>query len=398
MSFKRLMPVLIILLIVLLSLIIWRPRAVLTDVVPVSRGELQITIEEEGFTRVRDVYIISSPVPGYARRIRSEVGDAVRKGQELIQIDPLPSPALDPRSEASARARVESARAALRAALSRARAVAADATLAKKEWQRMRKLYHSRMISRDRLDQALATWKHQQAMARAAASAIDVARHDLAQARAVLEYSAVRGSGRRHDMISLRSPIDGRILKVYRRSEGVVQPGQALLALGDTHHLEVVVEVLSADAVVLRPGTRVRFVRWGGKPLEGSVRTVEPVGYTKPSALGVEEQRVRVIADIVSPPSRWRRLGHGYRVEARFIVWHGRDILQIPASALFRDARGWAVFVVERGRAQRRRVVPGRNNGLQVQILSGLREGERVVVHPDDRISEGTRIRPLPSR
>ncbi len=195
------------------------------------------------------------------------------------------------------------------------------------------------------------------------------------------------------ETVEVRSPINGRLLGLMRESEGVVGAGQPLLEIGDPNALEVVVDLLSTDAVKVESGTRVLFERWGGEStLEGRVRVVEPTGFTKVSALGVEEQRVWVVVDLTSPSSAWQRLGSGYRVEARFILWEGGHILQIPSSALFRHAGEWAVFIVEDERAERRKVTIGRRNGLRTQILSGLTEGEQVVLHPDEGIEPGTRV------
>ncbi len=189
------------------------------------------------------------------------------------------------------------------------------------------------------------------------------------------------------------SPVNGRLLGLRRESEGVVAAGQPLVEIGDPNALEIVVDLLSTDAVKVKPGTRVLFERWGGEnTLEGVVRVVEPTGFTKVSALGVEEQRVWVVVDLTSPPEAWQRLGDGYRVEADFILWEGSDILQIPSSALFRHVGEWTVFVVEDERAARRKVMIGRRTGLRTQILSGLSEGELVILHPDEDIEEGRRV------
>jgi len=199
--------------------------------------------------------------------------------------------------------------------------------------------------------------------------------------------------------VAVRAPAGGRVLKVLRKSEGVVGAGEPLLEIGDARALEVAVEVLSADAVRIAPGTRVLFERWGGPvPLEGRVRVVEPTAFTKVSALGVEEQRVRVIAGITSPRQLWERLGDGYRVEASFILWEGEDVLQVPASALFRYQQGWAVFVEEGAFARRRLVQVDHRNGLAAEILSGLAEGERVIVHPDDSVEDGKAVQPRQSQ
>jgi HlyD family secretion protein len=188
--------------------------------------------------------------------------------------------------------------------------------------------------------------------------------------------------------------VSGRVLKVHRESEGVVNAGEPLLDVGNPGSIEVKVEVLSADAVKIRKGTPVLFERWGGDtPLEGTVQVVEPSGFTKVSSLGVEEQRVLVIIDITSPPGTWQRLGDGYRLEASFIIWEGKEVLQTPASALFRVGDGWAVFTVVNRRARLRAVEVGHRNGLTAEILSGLTEGEMVITNPDDSIRDGMRVR-----
>ena len=192
----------------------------------------------------------------------------------------------------------------------------------------------------------------------------------------------------------MRSPVSGRVLKLHRESEGVVNAGEPLLDIGNPRNMEVKVEVLSADAVKLRKGTPALFERWGGeKPLTGKVRVVEPAGFTKISSLGVEEQRVLVIADLTSPPESWEGLGDAYRLDTSFIIWEGTDVLQTPASALFRSGNGWAVFVVENRKARLRTIEVGQRNGLAAEIVSGIREGERILAHPDDRIKEGISVR-----
>jgi len=194
--------------------------------------------------------------------------------------------------------------------------------------------------------------------------------------------------------VVIKAPVNGRILKIDRKSEGVVNEGQALIEIGDPRALEVEVDVLSADAVRIRPGMPVIFERWGGEEdLKGKVRVIEPAGFTKISALGVEEQRVLVISDIVSPPEKWAELGDGYRVEASFILWEGPDVLQVPTSALFHYKVGWAVFVVRNNKAKLSTVNIGYNNGLSAEVLSGLVESDTVITHPDSSIGEGTRVR-----
>jgi len=194
--------------------------------------------------------------------------------------------------------------------------------------------------------------------------------------------------------VLVRAPVAGEVLKIHHECEGPVETGLPLMEIGNPAALEVVVDVLSMDAIKIQTGMRVLFERWGGDaPLEGIVRTVEPVGFTKVSALGVEEQRVWVVVAITSNVDQWQRLGDGYRVEARFILWDEDDVLQLPASSVFRYRDGWAVFVIDGGRAQRRPVTIGQRNGLSVQILAGVDSGDRVLDHPSDEVDEGVSVR-----
>ncbi len=369
------------------------PKPVAVDMAEVVRKPLRVVVEEEGRTRVIDRYQISAPVAGYARRIELKVGDPVQRGQALAALEPLPATVLDPRSRAQAQARVSSAKAALKAAQENARAAQASHDFARAEYARIHELYKSQGVSKTEEDKAAAEARRVYANLRSAKFAVEVARHELEAAKTALQFSAERGKKAAPEQVVISSPIDGSVLKINRESEGVIGMGQDLIEVGDPRALEVVVDVLSADAVRIVPGTRVLFERWGGaQALEGVVRVVEPVGFTKVSALGVDEQRVWVVADIVSPPEQWQRLGDGYRVEASFILWEQDDVLQIPASSLFRDGDAWAVFVVSDDTALHKRVDIGRRNGLSAQVLSGLGEGERVITHPDDSIADGVDV------
>jgi HlyD family secretion protein len=369
------------------------PRPVSVDVATVKRGALQVTVDEEGKTRVVDRFVISAPVPGYVRRIELKVGDAVKREDVLVKIEPLRSVILDPRSRAEAQAQVAAAQAALLAAQEDVEAAQAEADYAAAQLQRYRLLVPKGYVSLEALQQAEAAARRTRARHTSAEFAVQVAKHELEAARTALRYSVAQGEKRATEEALVRSPVDGRVLKVARESEGVVQAGEPLLEIGDPDSLEVVVDVLSADAVRISPGTRVLFERWGGgAALEGWVRRVEPVGFTKISALGVEEQRVLVLADFASPVEQWRRLGDGYRVEAKFILWESYDVLRVPTSALFRHRDDWTVFVVENGRARLRPIKLGQRGGLAAEVLSPLREGDLVVVHPDDLIEDSTRI------
>ena len=369
------------------------PKPVSISVVEVTRETLKVTVEEEGKTRVKDRFVISAPVAGFARRVELDVGDAVTKGQVLVDLEPQRSRILDPRSRAEAEARVAAAKAALSAAQENVTAASADAEYATSEFDRLKKLFDLQVVSQDSMEQARAENRRARANLKSSEFAVEVTRHQLEAARTALKYSAAektKGNGR----VSIRAPISGHVLKIYQQSEGAVIEGQHFLSIGNPRALEIEVDVLSADAVRIKPGTPVLFDRWGGDTLlEGRVRIVEPAGFTKISALGVEEQRVLIISDITSKPEVWERLGDGYRVEAHFILWEGKDILQVPTSALFRFGDDWATFVVEDNKARRRLVETGNSSGLNTQILSGLEEGDAVITHPDDTIEDGIKVR-----
>jgi HlyD family secretion protein len=386
---------LVILLLIIAALVYgFRPQPRLVDVASASQGPMRVSVEEEGKTRVIDRYDVSAPVAGTACRIDMDVGDPVKKGQVLTMIKPLESQALDPRSWAEAQSRVAAAESALHAAEQTAKSARAEMDLAEKELSRLRPLFEKGHVSQGQLDQAAATVQTTRAASRSARFSIDVARHELEAARTALSYTGADSQANPEGNVPVSSPIDGRLLAIHQECEGVVAAGQSLLVVGDTRSLEIETEVLSADAVKIKPGKRVEFHRWGGeKPLLGRVRTVEPVGFTKVSALGVEEQRVLVISDITSDSTEWQSLGDGYRVEAEFILWEADDVLQIPASALFRFNDGWALFVIENEKAVLRMVKVGKRNGLSAQILEKLMEGEKVITHPDNNIDDGVSVK-----
>ena len=370
------------------------PRAVEVDAVAAITAPLAVTIEEEGKTRVMERYVVSAPVAGYARRIDLHVGDAVQAGQVLAQLEPARSDALDPRSRAQMQAQLNAAQAALSASTENARAAAAQAQLAQQELQRVESLRKVNFISEQALDRARTELSRSQAAQQAAQYTAKMAHYELEKVRATLSSSASLQAGKSAETINVSAPVAARVLKLLHESEGLVQAGQPLLEIGNPDTLEITVEVLSTQAVQIAPGSKVLFDRWGSATtLQGAVRMIEPTGFTKVSALGVEEQRVRVIADITTPREVWQRLGDGYRVEARFVIWEGQDILQIPASALFRQGKEWAVFVVQNGRAKTRNIKVGQRAGLIVQVLSGIQAGEAVITHPEEKIKDGTRVK-----
>jgi HlyD family secretion protein len=384
---------------VVLSFIVYGflPKPVAVEDVEVGRGPLRVTIEEEGETRVKDRFVVSAPVVGFLRRIEFEVGDPVKASQVVARLEPLRSDVLDPRSRAEAEAAVSAAAAAVGAAEEQARAAAADAEYAGRNLKRLKNLFEAGVISRDRMDQATSDARRTEAGRLSAEASVKGARSDLERVRSRLRYSPAEGNPEPHGLVDIRTPSKGSVLKIHRESEGVVGAGEALLDIGDTDDIEVRVEVLSEDGVRIRPGSPVLFERWGGEgALPGEVRVVEPAGFTKISSLGVEEQRVLVIADIHQDHEAARRLGDGYRVEASFIVWEGENVLQVPASALFRKGSDWAVFVVEGDKARLRGIRVGHRTGLAAEIVSGLKEGEKVIAHPEETIEDGTPVRSRP--
>lgn len=371
------------------------PRAMDVDLVAAFRGPLQVTIEEEGRTRLKKRFVISAPTSGVMQRIDAKVGDPVQKGQTVAVLEPVWSQALDPRRRAEAEAGVSAARAGLKAAREKERAAAADADYLDKRLERITNLHANGYVAKDQFDQAMSEVKKAQAVRQSAEAAVDVARYEMDRALVALQSFASRKSTESHHTVYIPSPITGAIFRLYRESEGTVSVGEPLMDVGNAENLEVRVEVLSSDAVKIKKGTPVLFKRWGGDtPLSGAVSIVEPAGFTKISSLGVEEQRVLVIADILSPPDTWAALGDGYRLEAHFVVLEANDVLQIPHSALFRSGKNWAVFIHDNGKARKRLVEVGLRNGFTAEILSGIHENDKVIAHPDEAIHEGSRIRP----
>lgn len=365
------------------------PSPVQVSVTAASRGAMDVSVEEEGRTRVRERYIVTAPVAAYAPRLELHVGDPVRAGQTLVVLQPMPPGVLDVRTRAQAEARVAQTRAALRAAETNADAAQAGADYAARELTRLKSLRQSGAVSQAVLDQADAEARRSAAMLASARSTIDVAKYDLASAEAALRFTVGERGG---EKVPVLSPVNGVVLAVQHEDEGVVASAQPLLTVGDPHSLEVAVDVLSSDAVRIRPGTRVEFTRWGGTaPIEGRVRIVEPVAFTKVSSLGVEEQRVNVIVDLTSPEKDWRALGDGYRLEARFVIWESKDALRVPTSALFRSGDGWAVLTVRGGRIAEQPVQMGERGDLYAQVLGGLAEGDAVITYPDDSLKVGER-------
>lgn len=375
---------------------LFRPTPVAVDFATIGRGALSVSVSDEGETRVKDVFQVSAPVPGLMRRIELEPGDAVEaQSTAVARIEPSDPSFLDVRTEAEARATVRAAEAARAYAAAEVERATAELEFAQSELKRFQGLAERNSISANDLDAA-------ERRARIAAAGLDEVKARLrvqnfelerAQAR-LLAPSTARSRREKCDCVTVYSPVSGRVLRVLKESEGVVEPGTPLIEVGDPDKLEVVVDLLSTDAVRVKPGQRAVLDAWGGgAPIEAVVRRVEPSGFTKISALGIEEQRVNVIIDFAKSPEGRAGLGHGYRVEPRIILWESPDVLKVPLSALFRQGESWAVFLEDGGRARLQSAEIGQQDGIEAEVLSGLSPGQRVVINPGDRVSAGSRLR-----
>ena len=376
--------------------LLFRPVAVPVDFAEVSRGAIRVSVSDEGKTRVKDVFVVSAPVPGLMRRIELEAGDPVTAGETVIaRIEPSDPSFLDVRTQAEARAAVRAAEAAESLQAATVRRAEAELEFAEAEYKRFQGLAERDTVSENDLDSA-------RRRAKTAAAALDEARASLNARSAELEQARARlmnpnstreAPGEDCECVNAYSPVSGTVLQVLKESEGVVASGTPLVEVGDPLRLEIVVDLLSTDAVRVEAGQRALIEAWGGDgALEGVVTRVEPFGFTKISALGIEEQRVNVRIDLAGPQDTWARLGHGYRVEPRIILAEADDVVKVPRSALFRDGEHWAVFVDAGGSAETRHVELGLNNDLEAQVVEGLEVGERVVVQPSGRVTAGARL------
>jgi HlyD family secretion protein len=375
----------------LLAIALW-PTTIAVDVATVAPGPLVVTVDEEGVTRVRERFIVSAPVSGRVLRIELDPGDRVKHGQVVARVRAEASPLLDARARAEAEAVVETARAALGRA--RAEEERAKATLdqTRREFARLAPLAADRVIAKQELEAHESDVRVAQETVNAAAFAVRAATSDLRRAEARLTPSTVEAPGR---VVTVTAPVDGVVLKRLRESETFVPAGEPLIEIGDEGQLEIVADLLSTDAVRITRGARAIIEQWGGEQtLAACVRRVEPSGFMKISALGVEEQRVNVVLDFVnaSPPARMA-LGDGYRVEVRVVVWEAPSVLRVPTSALFRQRDKWAVYVVDQGRARRTLLDLGHQTGQYAEVLSGLADGARVILHPGDTLVDGARVR-----
>ncbi len=393
---KRLLWAVAILALVAVSLLSLRSAPLPVELSTVARGTVRQTVDEDGHTRVRERYTVSAPLAGTLQRITLEEGDRVKAGAVLAALAPNPAALLDPRTRAELEQRLAAAQA--REQRTGALTARAEANLeqSKSDLERTRKLAERNIVSRSQLE-------HDELAVTVNQRLLDVARfeqrtavHEVAQARAALEASRLAAEPSMGDLLDVRAPVDGTVLRVLQKSAGPVTMGTPLLEIGDLSDMEVVVDVLSSDAVAIHPGTPVSIEHWGGDtPLPARVQRIEPSAFTKVSALGVEEQRVNVVIDITAPRSARAGLGDGFRVDARILVHSVDDAVTVPTSALFRDGAGWAVFVDDDGVARKRRVAVSLRGTEQAAISEGVKPGDRVILFPGDAITDGARVRPL---
>ena len=373
----------------------FKEQAILVDIDVVRVGPLEVSISEEGETRVRDVYELSSPLMGRVLRLEVEAGDQVAAAETVVaKIEPTDPTFLDVRSEKEAKAAVSAAKAVLTLAKAKLNEAESELEFAFSELERAQRLVDRRLVSERELDQAKKNYKTKTASVKTAQASIKARESELAQAKARLVTPiTAQNSGEECKCLSLFAPASGKILRVLHESEGVINAGDVLLEIGDTSDLEIVVDFLSIDAVRIKPGQKVAIEEWGGESyLNGTVNKVEPFGYTKVSSLGIEEQRVDVIIDITDSHEKWQSLGHGYQVEARVILWRDENVLKIPITSLFRNNGEWSVFVVEDNRATLKKVQIGKKNAFEAQVLAGVEKGEQVILHPSNQINEGVLI------
>jgi HlyD family secretion protein len=374
----------------------FRPEAVGVETATVGRGPLIVAVDGEGVTRAREVYAVSAPIAGRLLRVDLEVGDRVVGGETVVaRILPTAPSLLDVRTREERRAAVRAAEAALKLAAAERDRAAAEVDYARTEYGRTRRLVDQAAVSPAALDRARLELRTAEAARARAEAEQEVRRFQLENARAQLMEPSGEPETAEACCVPVRAPVDGAVLVVVQESESVVAAGAPLVEIGDPRDLEVVVDVLSRDAVRLAPGARVIFENWGGEePLEGEVRRIEPTAFTEISALGIEEQRVNIVVDFTGPRARWARLGHGFRLDARLVVAEVADVARVPVTALVRgDDAGWRVYRVVDGRAREAAVEIGRRNDERAEVRAGLAAGDVVVRFPSERITDGTRIR-----
>lgn len=373
------------------------PAPLELDVVTASRGSLRVTVNEDGKTRIREKFVVSAPVSGKLLRLELHAGDEVHIGETILAvIEPSDPSLLDPRARTEAKARVRAAEASKLRAQEILKKAKESHELAKREYDRHVKAFERGAVPESQFDAVKYKERIAAADVRSAEFGLKVAQFEVELAKAALiRIAPVESSGdRAAATMMIRAPVSGRVLRVFQESASVVQPGTNILELGDPRDLEMEIDVLSTDAVRIQKGAKVEVRHWGGQGLlHGIVKVVEPSAYLKVSALGVEEQRVNVIAEFTDPLKRRKQLGDGYRIEARIVVSHAKDVVKVPSGVLFREGNEWYVFRVLEGRAQKRCVVIGATDGLETVILEGVSVGDDLVLHPTDKVVDGVAVK-----
>ena len=369
------------------------PSPVPVSVATATSGFFVETIEDEGYARVRDPHRVLAPITGYLRRVALDPGDQVGVGDALFELESLPSPALDSRTREQILDAIQAAQARVNLAEAELEIKQSQQRMADAEWRRHRSLLEGQFISKEAFERVATNQEMAQGAVHAAEHALEAAQFELKAQTANLAIADGQRASEDQPTLVVRAPIDGTIINRERCCEGPVHAGEVILEIGDLSTLEVRVDLLSMDAVRVQPGMHVYLEQWGGEGvLEGQVRRVEPRGFTQISALGVEEQRVPVLIDILSPPTKWQQLGDGYRIKGRFVVWQGEDVLQIPTSAIFRENNQWQVYRVIDDKAHLTYINIGRRSGLQTEVVDGLSEGDLVITHPSDRLTNNSRV------
>lgn len=389
----RLIPVLVAIGVFAGLLYAFMPRPVEVEVDGVSRGRFLQTVDDDGKTRVRDRFVVSAPLSGVLQRVTLEAGDPVKEGATVAIITPSVPALLDVRTETTLTERIGAAEAAKDRAAAAVQRVQATLQQAHVDYNRARELDKANAISKIEVDRARLLVEVTSRELAGAQLEEHAAEHEVAQAKAALERFKQSSRGSRAEApFDVVAPVSGEVFRVIQESEGPVALGAPIMEVADPSDLEVVVDVLSTDAVQIKPGADVILERWGGPPINGRVRLIEPSAFTKISALGVEEQRVNVVIDFTSPHGQWSTLGDGFKVDARVVVYENDDAIKVPTSALFRHGDKWATYVVENGRARLRQIRIGHRSGTEAEVLAGLQPKEQVIIYPGDTLGDAVRV------
>ncbi len=385
--------------VLVLAWLAW-PSAVPVDLASVSRGPMEVTVDEEARTRVHHIYTVSAPLTGTVLRPEREVGDPVVANETIVAVMKPTAPSFhDPRLHQELLSALAAADAAVVLAEAERRRIEAALSLSRSDFRRAQALAGQGFVARSTLDKAVAEVQTNEAALASASAELQV-RHserDSAAARVQNPVDSAATSSGPGCCVQVRAPVTGQVLKLIQESEAVVPAGTPLIDIGDPQDLEIVAELLSTDAVQVQPGQSVHIDGWGGAAVQGRVRRVEPAGFLKVSALGIEEQRVRTIIDFTDPVNLWRTLGHDYRVVVHVVTWRGASVQTVPIGALFRVNDKWAVFRDEGGRANTVEIVIAHRNNRVAEVISGLNAGDAVILHPSDRVSDGARVAARPS-